>query len=40
MTRGDTLLDLIYTNKEELAKDVKIRDSLGCTDYEWWSSGS
>lgn len=33
LMRGDTLLDLILTNKEELVGDVKVRDSLGNSDH-------
>lgn len=28
------LLDLILSNKEELVRDVKIRDKFGCRDHE------
>ena len=33
-TRGDTLLDLKHTNKEDLVWDAKVRGSLGCSDHE------
>lgn len=39
-TRGDALLDLILTNKEELIGGVKVGGSLGCGDHEMWRSGS
>jgi len=31
-TRGDELLDLLVINAKELIRDVKIGDSLGCSD--------
>lgn len=31
---GDSLLDLLLTNKEELDRDVIINSSLGCSDYK------
>ena len=33
-TRKGALLDLIQENKEEKARDVKIRVSFGCSDHE------
>ncbi|OPJ66597.1 hypothetical protein AV530_016623 [Patagioenas fasciata monilis] len=32
-TRGDVILDLMVTNASELIVDIKIGDSLGCTDH-------
>jgi len=31
---GDSLLDLLLTNKEELDRDVIINSSLRCSDYK------
>ncbi|GAB0199646.1 hypothetical protein GRJ2_002430000 [Grus japonensis] len=33
-TRRGAVLDLILTNKEGLVRDVKLKDSLGCSDHE------
>lgn len=33
-TRGDTQLELSFTNKEELANDEIISGSTGCSDHE------
>ena len=32
-TRGDALLDVLVTNASKLIRDVKIGDSLGCSDH-------
>ena len=32
--KGDALLDLLLTNKEEWVMDVKVRGSFGCSDHE------
>jgi len=37
-TRRGTLLNLVLTNKEGLAEDVKVGGSLAAV--KWWSSGS
>jgi len=34
LTRRDTLLDLVLTNKEGLVEDVKVGGSLSCSDHE------
>lgn len=34
LTRGDTLLELLLTNKEELAEGIKVEGSPGYSDYE------
>lgn len=34
MTRGDSLLNLMLTNEEQLSRDVKMRSSVGCSDHE------
>lgn len=34
LTRGDALLDLIFTNKEKLLGDKKVRGYLSCTTHE------
>ena len=36
LIRGDALLDLLLTNKEELVEKVKVKGSLGCNDCETW----
>lgn len=36
LIRGDALLDLLLSNKEELVKKVKVKGSLGCNDCETW----
>ncbi|GAB0207314.1 hypothetical protein GRJ2_003197000 [Grus japonensis] len=33
-TRRGAMLDLVLTNKEGLVGDVKLKDSLGCSDHE------
>lgn len=33
-TRGDTPLDFIHTNKEDLVWDAKLRGRLGCSNHE------
>ena len=33
-TRGAVLLDLVLTNRDGLVKEVKVGDSLGCSDHE------
>ncbi|KAJ7422549.1 hypothetical protein WISP_37385 [Willisornis vidua] len=33
-TRRVVVLDLVLTNKERLVGDVKVKDSLGCSDHE------
>lgn len=33
-TRGDTLLDFIHTNKEDLVWDAKLGGSLGCSNHK------
>ena len=33
-TRRAALLDLIFTNKEGLTGDVKVKGSLRCTDHD------
>lgn len=33
-TKGDALLDLIVTNKEELSGHVKVEGRRGCSDHE------
>lgn len=35
LTRGgDTLLELLLTNKEELVEGINVEGSPGCSDYE------
>jgi len=33
-TRGETLLDLLLTNEEEILDDIKLKDSLASSDQE------
>ena len=34
LMKAEAVLDLILTNKDELVGEVKVRDSLGCSDRE------
>lgn len=34
MVKGGALLNLLFTVKEELVRDVKVRGSLGCSVHE------
>ena len=34
LTRGDAMLDLLFTNKKELFDDVNVKGSLGSSDCE------
>lgn len=34
LRRGDTVLELLLTNKEELVEGIKAEGSPGCSDYE------
>lgn len=38
-TRVDAQLDLLLTNLEDLARDVMLNGSLGCSDHKqrWWN---
>lgn len=33
LKRGVALLDLVFTNQEELVRDVKVKGSIGCSDH-------